>query len=209
LNAIRKGIVPIAIVAVVISAIAFFSIGRLTSQPATTLATPTATVVVPTATPNLVLRAPHVLATFMEPFNQAGPVCNTCLSLTFTANGPFDMIASCNPFQVFADSLPSYQLQLFNSTGHLLDTVQESCGDPNNDVSKTIVVPERLEQRMAAARQKWRELERMAAAHLAALRALEHQQDPEPHREWPSVVSRSRSRSAAHLLPGGWRCSTL
>lgn len=141
-----KGGVLLAATTLIIVAVAFFAIGRGTSQAkATTLTpTPTATRVVPTPTPNLVLRSPHVLATFMLPNPSTTGPCETCTSLTFAANGPFDMIASCNPFGVFADAVPSYQIQLFNSNGHLLDTIQESCGDPNNDSVSTTVVPESL-----------------------------------------------------------------
>jgi hypothetical protein len=64
-----KGGTPTIIlaIAVVLIAVAFFAIGRVTSQPVATAPspTPTATRVVATPTPNLVLRSPHVLATFM------------------------------------------------------------------------------------------------------------------------------------------------
>lgn len=142
-ESLRKGIIPLAIVAILIIAVTFFSIGRLTSSLASTSpATPTATLVIPTATPNLVLRSPHVLATFLEPNAAFAGPCVTCDMVTFTANGPFDMIASCNPFNVGGGATLSYQLQLFNGNGHLLDTLQEQCGDPSQDTSATVVIPE-------------------------------------------------------------------
>lgn len=144
MDTLRKNLLPVTIVALLVMAVVFFSIGRLTSSAlgGTPVPTPTATPVVATPTPNLVLSSPRVLATFMMPnFNLAGP-CETCTSTSFKANGPFDLIASCNPFQVFAGAAPSYQIQLVNSTGHVLDTLQEQCGDPNQDTPTTIVIPE-------------------------------------------------------------------
>lgn len=52
------------------------------------------------------------------------------------------MIASCNPFDVFAGSDPSIELQLFDGNGHLKDTIQHTCGDPNNNTVMTDVIPE-------------------------------------------------------------------
>jgi hypothetical protein len=147
MNTLRqvKGIVPLAGAALVIIAIAFFVIGRVTSPPAAKTVAPTPTRVIPTATPNLVLRSPHVLGVLLVSSVVAGgPSCSSCTSLTFAANGPFVVIASCNPFGSFGDAPLSYQIQLFNTGGHLLDTVQQSCGNPTTDKAATTVIPENL-----------------------------------------------------------------
>lgn len=131
-------------VALILVVIVFFAIGHYSNQHKVLVPAPipTATPVTPSPTPGLAARSPHVLAVYEagDP-SLVGP-CETCNSITFAANGPFYMITSCNPFNDFADAQPSYDLQLFNSGGHLIDTVQESCGDPNNNVAKTDVVPE-------------------------------------------------------------------
>jgi len=131
-----------ALIGLIFVALVFFAIGRLTSQPAAKVAlpTPTATRVVPTPTPDLALRAPRVIAAWMSSGEFAG--CDSCNSITFQTKGAFYMVASCNPFQVFAGSNPSFQLQLFNASGHLIDTVQHTCGDPNNDTVMTDVITE-------------------------------------------------------------------
>ncbi len=136
----------VAIIAAFVLLVAVFLGGRISAINATSAAvhiTPTAspTKIVPTATPDLTLREPHVLATYMLVTNVS---CDSCNTITFTSNGPFDMVASCNPFQVFAGSNPSLSIQLFNSNGHLIDTIEHTCGDPNQDVATTIIVPEQL-----------------------------------------------------------------
>lgn len=137
-----KGSLPLIATVFVDIAIAFFAIGRVTGQPTASAPapTPTPTRIVPTPTPNLVLQAPRVIAAWQSSSQYAG--CDSCGTINFTAKGPFDMIASCNPFQVFAGSDPSIQLQLFDGNGHLKDTVQHTCGDPNNNTVMTDVIPE-------------------------------------------------------------------
>lgn len=138
-----KGSVPLVAAALVVIAIAFFAIGRVTSQAANTPApTPTATRIIPTPTPKLTVLAPHILAAWLSP---SSPECtNGCYSFTFTSTGPVTILAALNPYGVFAGSAPSYTLSFYNSSGHLLDQVTQGPFDPNQNVTSTDVIPEAL-----------------------------------------------------------------
>jgi len=101
--------------------------------------TPVPTRINPTSTPNLTIRSPHILATWQSPINYP---CEGCWQFTFNSNGPFDILTICNPYQVFAGSLPSFEVHLFDGNGHQIDTVNKACGDPNQNVIITGSIPE-------------------------------------------------------------------
>jgi hypothetical protein len=138
MNTLRqmKGGILAAVAALVIIALAFFGLGRITS-PSTTTRTTTPT------TPALVVHAPHVLGAILEKAPSPGAPSYTPSSFTITTNGPFLMVATCNEYGAYADTPPTYFLQVFTTSGHLLDTVKQTC-DPSSDRAAAIVVPEQL-----------------------------------------------------------------
>lgn len=141
-----KGSIPIAIAALVIIAIAFFAIGRITSQVANTPApTPTATRIVPTPTPKLALSSSQIIATFAYPTFYDTCIQPSCFSVTFQASGPFDIVAVASTFDVSqytSGASGSYTLSLYNGAGHLVDQVTQGPFDPSQDKASTDVIPE-------------------------------------------------------------------
>lgn len=117
-----------------------FLLGRGSATANTAAPLSRATPVVATPTPTLADRTPKVIAAW----SSVSLPCESCSQFTFTANGPFYIVTACNPFQLFAGSNPSLEYQIFNSIGHLLDTISKTCGNPNNDTVATNVVPEEL-----------------------------------------------------------------
>lgn len=117
-----------------------FAIGKASAGANTVSIQPTVTRVMATPTPTLAERTPHILAAW----STVTVPCDSCYQFTFTANGPFYIVTSCNPFQVFGGNDPSLEVQLFNNGGHLLDTISKTCGDPNKDVVTTNIISESL-----------------------------------------------------------------
>lgn len=141
-----KGALPIAVVALVVIAIAFFGIGRVTSQlGAAPLPSPTATRIIPTPTPNLT--ALHVVAAFANPTYYDTCMAQSCFSFTFQASGPFVIVATASAFDVSAYAFgasATYTLSLYNSAGHLIDQVTQGPFDPSQDKAGADVIPEAL-----------------------------------------------------------------
>jgi hypothetical protein len=146
-DSLRKGMVPLAIVVILVVAVAFFSIGRLTNIGEAPSLTPTATLVVPTATPNLVLRSPHVLAAFTVSYDQLTndlflANCPDCNTVPFTSTGPFVLLVTCDAANLNADSGVRVELRLLNTSGHVLDDVEHICNGTPQGQATTFSVPE-------------------------------------------------------------------
>lgn len=106
-------------------------------------ASATPTLVAATPTPNLAQSAPKIIATWLSPV-QAGPCPEACSTLKFTAKGPVYLVVSCDGYQQFADSLPTFSFTLYDANGHQADAYQRQCGDPNVDQVTNLVIPEAL-----------------------------------------------------------------
>lgn len=135
MNTLRqmKGGVLAAVAALVIIAIAFFAVGRLTS---------------PTAN-----ATPHIIAAWAAPTVYDTCVQSSCFSVTFHADGPFTIVVDATAFDVNVDSpqilggSASYTLALYNGSGHLVDQVTQGPFDPNQDKVGADVIPEAVAAR--------------------------------------------------------------
>ncbi len=99
-----------------------------------------------TPTPRLIVHTPHILAAYVTGNAAYGPLPSTAQQFSVTANGPFDILAACNPFGVAADSMPPLGFTVFDANGHQVDQVQRAiCGnDANVWAGYSFVVPEAL-----------------------------------------------------------------
>lgn len=141
-----KGRIPLVIAALVIIALAFFGLGRVTSQLGNAPApSPTATRIVPTPTPRLALSSSQIIASFAYPTYYDTCIAQSCFSVKFQASGPFDVVVTASTFDVNPDAFGvpgSYTLSLYNGAGHLVDQVTQGPFDPSQDKASTDVIPE-------------------------------------------------------------------
>ncbi len=100
-----------------------------------------------TPTPRLIASTPHILAAYVAAPAVYGPLPNNAAKFSVTTNGPFDILAACNPYGVGADSMPPLGFTIFDPNGHQVDQVQRAdiCGnDATVWAGYSLVVPEAL-----------------------------------------------------------------
>jgi hypothetical protein len=123
-----------------------WSLARLSAPSAGALVapTPTATPLQPTPTPHLVVGTPRVrvYAAWVQP--EPSAPCDDCFgpNLTFTTDGPFDVLIVCNEeYSGFAGT-PTFSYTLLDPNGTVVHQVEKNCGDPTKAVTVTSVTPE-------------------------------------------------------------------
>jgi hypothetical protein len=99
-----------------------------------------------TATPRLVASTPHILATYVTGFDVFDHPPNNAFQFSVTTNGPFDILAACNPYGIAVDHMPPIGFTIFDPNGHQVDQVQRAvCGnDATVWAGYSFVVPEAL-----------------------------------------------------------------